>query len=66
VPSIRIIERNGGLLSGETISQRSGKPIRQYWLDTLPSPDQAGSADKSAAIQGAAQQDVADPAAGTP
>lgn len=34
--SIKIIERNGGLLSGETISERTGKPIRQYWLDTPP------------------------------
>jgi predicted acetyltransferase len=50
LPSIRIIERNGGLFSGETISPKSGKPIRQYWLDTLQQPDQASLADKSAAM----------------
>ena len=32
--SIHIIERNGGALSGEAISETSGKAIRQYWLET--------------------------------
>jgi len=36
LPSIKIIERNGGILSGETVSEKTAKPIRQYWLDTPP------------------------------
>jgi predicted acetyltransferase len=35
LPSIKIIERNGGVLSGEAISEKSGKPIKQYWIDLL-------------------------------
>jgi predicted acetyltransferase len=31
-PSIKVIERNGGVLSGEAVSASSGKPIRQYWI----------------------------------
>jgi predicted acetyltransferase len=31
--SIKIIERNGGVLSGEAISAKTGKPIKQYWID---------------------------------
>jgi predicted acetyltransferase len=31
--SIKIIERNGGVLSGEAISEKTGKPIKQYWVD---------------------------------
>ena len=34
LPSIKIIERNGGILSGEAVSGKTGKPIRQYWIDT--------------------------------
>jgi predicted acetyltransferase len=33
VPSVRIIEKNGGDLSGETVSANTGKRIRQYWID---------------------------------
>lgn len=33
LPSVKIIERHGGVLSGEIISERSGKLIRQYWID---------------------------------
>jgi predicted acetyltransferase len=36
LPSVRIIERNGGVLSGETVSARTGKVIRQYWVVTAP------------------------------
>jgi predicted acetyltransferase len=32
--SIKIIGRNGGVFSGEAISERTGKPIKQYWIDT--------------------------------
>jgi predicted acetyltransferase len=32
--SIHIIERNGGMLSGEAISEKSGKAIKQYWIET--------------------------------
>jgi predicted acetyltransferase len=31
--SIKIIDRNGGVFSGEAISERTGKPVRQYWID---------------------------------
>jgi predicted acetyltransferase len=34
--SIKIIERNGGVLSGEALSVRSGKRIRQYWIELGP------------------------------
>jgi predicted acetyltransferase len=34
LPSIKIIERSGGVLSGEAISEKTRKPIRQYWIDT--------------------------------
>lgn len=34
IAAIQVIERNGGVLSGETISESRGKPIRQYWVDT--------------------------------
>jgi len=34
LPSIKVIERNGGVFSGEAISGRTGKSIRQYWIDT--------------------------------
>ena len=30
--SVRVIEKNGGLLDGEVVSARSGKMIRQYWI----------------------------------
>jgi len=35
LPSVRIIERNRGVLSGEAISKTTGKSIKQYWVDTL-------------------------------
>ena len=31
--SARIIETNGGRLSGQAVSQRSGKLISQYWIE---------------------------------
>jgi len=34
LPSIKIIERNGGVLSGDALSEKTGKPIKQYWIDT--------------------------------
>jgi predicted acetyltransferase len=34
LPSRKIIEHNGGVLSGEVNSPRTGKPIRQYWINT--------------------------------
>jgi predicted acetyltransferase len=35
VASARIIEKNGGKLSGQAISQWSGVLISQYWIDLL-------------------------------
>jgi predicted acetyltransferase len=34
--SIKVIEHNGGVLSGEGVSQKTGKPIKRYWIDTAP------------------------------
>ncbi|HEX8456136.1 MAG TPA: GNAT family N-acetyltransferase [Pyrinomonadaceae bacterium] len=31
--SARIIETNGGRLSGHAVSQRAGRPISQYWIE---------------------------------
>ena len=33
VASARIIEKNGGKHSGQAVSNRSGKPISQYWIE---------------------------------
>jgi predicted acetyltransferase len=33
IGSTKIIERNGGALSGKEISKRSGKLVRQYWIE---------------------------------
>jgi predicted acetyltransferase len=34
LPSIKIIERSGGVLSGEAIAEKTSKPIKQYWINT--------------------------------
>lgn len=33
IGSARIIERNGGVLSGAELSRDSGKLVRQYWIE---------------------------------
>jgi predicted acetyltransferase len=33
-PSIRVVEKNGGLFDREVRSPRSGEIMRRYWLDT--------------------------------
>jgi predicted acetyltransferase len=33
IASARIIEKNGGKLTGQSISPRSGKAVLQYWID---------------------------------
>jgi predicted acetyltransferase len=33
IGSVKIIERNGGVLAGEEVSDESGKLIRQYWIE---------------------------------
>jgi len=33
IASARIIEKNGGVLAGRVVSQRSGKLISQYWIE---------------------------------
>ena len=33
IASARIIEKNGGVLAGRAVSQRSGKLISQYWIE---------------------------------
>ena len=32
IGSIKIIERNGGMIAGAGTSRASGKPLRQYWI----------------------------------
>jgi predicted acetyltransferase len=32
-PSLRIIEKNGGVFAGEAVSVKSGKAVRRYWID---------------------------------
>jgi len=36
LPSLKVIERNGGVLSGEVISPTTGKPMRHYWIALPP------------------------------
>ena len=33
IPSVRIIERNGGVLENRETSARSGKQISRYWVE---------------------------------
>ena len=33
LPSAKIIEANGGVFSGRSISPESGVPVRQYWIE---------------------------------
>jgi predicted acetyltransferase len=33
IGSIKVIERNGGRLTGQAVSPETGKPIRQYWIE---------------------------------
>ena len=33
IGSAKIIEKNGGVLSGQGISRESGKMVRQYWIE---------------------------------
>lgn len=35
-PSIRVVEKNGGLFDKETLSPRSGETMHRYWIDTAP------------------------------
>lgn len=37
-PSLRIIDKNGGVFAGEAVSVRSGKLIRRYWIGLTASP----------------------------
>ena len=33
IGSAKIIENNGGVLNGRAVSEKSGKPILQYWIE---------------------------------
>ena len=33
VPSMRVIERNGGVLEDERLDHDTGRPFRRYWID---------------------------------
>ena len=35
-PSIRVVEKNGGLFDQEVLSPRSGETMRRYWVPTNP------------------------------
>jgi predicted acetyltransferase len=37
LPSLKIIERNGGIFTGEIRSATTGRPMRQYWIALWPS-----------------------------
>lgn len=39
-PSLRIIEKSGGVLAGEAASVKSGKLVRRYWIDLQRPPRQ--------------------------
>jgi predicted acetyltransferase len=32
IGSVKVIERNGGVLAGRGISEQTGKTVRQYWI----------------------------------
>ena len=34
LPSLRVVEKNGGLFERETVSPGSGETMRRYWIDT--------------------------------
>lgn len=36
VASARVIQKNGGILENEVISDHSGKPVSRYWIDLRP------------------------------
>ena len=55
IASARVIQKNGGVLAGQTVSHFTGKRVSQYWIDLsqsqkdvlkvkrpLPPPDQTG------------------------
>jgi predicted acetyltransferase len=47
-PSVRVIEKNGGVLDGEAVSARSGKVIRQYWIErAVPAAQPCIAADEA-------------------
>jgi predicted acetyltransferase len=33
IGSVKVIERNGGVLAGLGVSKQTGKPVRQYWIE---------------------------------
>jgi predicted acetyltransferase len=33
IGSIQVIERNGGVFSGSGVSKKTGKTVRQYWIE---------------------------------
>ena len=34
LPSLRVVEKNGGVFDAETISHRDGATMRRYWIET--------------------------------
>jgi predicted acetyltransferase len=36
VASTRVIQKNGGVLENEVVSDRSGKRVSRYWIDLVP------------------------------
>jgi len=37
-PSIRVVEKNGGVFDRETISHKDGQKMRRYWIETGSAP----------------------------
>ena len=42
VASARVIQKNGGVLENEVISDRSGKPVSRYWIDLVTKEPRTG------------------------
>lgn len=44
IGSIKVIERNGGVLAGRGVSKNTGKAVRQYWIEShQPMPRGCGA-----------------------
>jgi predicted acetyltransferase len=39
LPSLRVVEKNGGVFDAETVSHRDGATMRRYWIETAAEPE---------------------------
>jgi len=51
VPSIRVIEKNGGVLDSESHSERAGRVTRRYWIDLGQTTDPPTDAEQIELIE---------------